>query len=65
VSRAVQVSVENLGILMKAAAAANTKPVLFLNGQEMKGMFGWKSIRGRWYFSFSGLLTIRMRGYQS
>jgi hypothetical protein len=36
----ISVSVEHLDTLLKQADAANTKPVLFLNGQEMTNVFG-------------------------
>jgi hypothetical protein len=46
----VQVKVEHLDMLMSAAAAASTKPVLFLNGQEMKGVFGVEEYPGTLVF---------------
>jgi hypothetical protein len=48
--QSVQVKVENLDALMSAAAVANTKPVLFLNGQEMKGLFGVEEYPGMLVF---------------
>jgi hypothetical protein len=46
----IQVKVEHLDVLTNAAAAANTKPVLFLNGQEMKGVFGVEEYPGMLVF---------------
>ena len=46
----IQVQVEHLDTLMNAAAAANAKPVLFLNGQEMKGVFGVEEYPGMLVF---------------
>jgi hypothetical protein len=46
----IQVKVEHLDALMSAAAAANTKPVLFLNGQEMKGIVGVEEYPGTLVF---------------
>jgi hypothetical protein len=46
----VPVKVEHLDTLMSAAAAANTKPVLFLNGQEIKGVFGVEEYPGTLVF---------------
>ena len=45
----VQVKVEHLDALM-SAAAANAKPVLFLNGQEMKGVYGVEEYPGTLVF---------------
>jgi hypothetical protein len=44
--RSIQVKVQDLDVLMTAAAAVSAKPVLFLNGQEMQGIFGVEEYPG-------------------